>query len=757
MNSMSFVRFKGRLSEMRYHLNLRLPLLVIGFVLLAGSALAQSPADAVNPLVGTAAEGQTFPGVGVPFGMIQWTPATQDSERKAVVPYFYTDHDFRGIRGSHFLSGSATQEYGSFQLLAGDGSFPWNGHAPTAHLSHDAERSAPYIYEVKLPNLGVSASVTGTTRCGLLRFVFTRGATAWIDVQNNARTGDGALTIDAARGEITGYNKVRRLYAGNGKLAGFSGYVVVEFDHPFHVGGTWSGVELHPGSVQQDSAQSPSGAFVSFDVKPGEAVLARVGTSFVSVDEARKNLRAEIPAWDFAAVEKASHAAWDKALSAIEVTADSNDRRIFYTAMYHSLLLPRISSDASGTYPRFADGHTIETAKGFDYYDDYSAWDTFRALHPLLTIIDTRRTSEMVQSLIAKGQQGGFLPIFPAWNSYTAEMVGDHADAIIGDAYLKGIRGFDINEAYRLMRKNATESPASAAEYLDGRGRRSLDSYLKYGYIPLEDPVSAATHINEQVSRTLEYAYDDFVLAEVAAALGKHDDEALFRKRAQNYRNVFDPETGFARGRHADGSWVTPFDPGMRASYITEGLPFQYTFFVPQDIPGLIALEHGNNGFVARLDELFAKKYYDHGNEPSHQITYLYDYAGVAWKTQQHVTEARNEWYKDKPDGLAGNDDAGQMSAWYVLSSLGFYQVTPGIPEYAIGSPLFPDAKIHLPNGKIFHIVVKRDSDVAPYIQSATLNGKPLNRFRLKHSEITAGGTLVFHMSSSPNPAWPGK
>jgi predicted alpha-1,2-mannosidase len=336
-------------------------------------------------------------------------------------------------------------------------------------------------------------------------------------------------------------------------------------------------------------------------------------------------------------------------------------------------------------------------------------------------------------------------------------MVGDHAAVIIGDAYLKGIRGFDIEEAYRLMRKNATEAPASIEEYRDGKGRRALASYLKYGYVPLEDSVSEAAHKDEQVSRTLEYAYDDFVLAQVAGALGKRDDEAIFRKRAQNYRNVIDPETGFARGRHADGTWVTPFEPGKPASYITEGLPFQYTFFVPQDIPGLIAIEHGNAGFVAKLDELFAKNYYDHGNEPSHQITYLYDYAGAAWKTQQHVVAARNEWYKDRPDGLAGNDDAGQMSAWYILSALGFYQVTPGIPEYAIGSPLFPDAKIHLSSGKVFHIVVKRDSAVAPYIQSATLNGKPLNRAWLTHAEIIAGGTLVFRMSSQPNAAWPGE
>lgn len=753
--------------EERPHLNIlefgkwlisaRLWGIAIALLFLLPIGQAQRLADLVNPLVGTAADGQTYPSVGVPFAMTQWTPATEDTEMKGVPPYLYADRIFRGIRGSHFLSGSAMQDYGSFQLLAGSGTFPWRGAAPNSRFSHDSEHATPYIYQVELPDLGISASVTGTTRCGMMRFVFHDGGQGWIDVQNNARPSDGEIKIDAARQEIVGSNRVRRLYAGQGRLAGFSGYVVVEFDHTFHVGGTWSGTELHRGSRHQVSGASPSGAFVMFDVKPGEAVLARVGTSFVSVEEARKNLRTEIPAWNFERVQQISRADWDKALDAIEVSGDSTDRRIFYTAMYHALQAPRTFNDASGTYPRFAGGQPIEMARGFTYYDDFSIWDTFRAAHPLFTIINPHRDADMIQSLIVKGEQGGFLPTFPAWNSYTAEMDGDHGVAIIGDAYLKGIRGFDIQEAYRLMRKNALESPAFAAEYLDGKGRRALGSYLKYGYIPLEDAVTGAPmpHHNEQVSRTLDYAYDDFVLSEIAAALGKTQDAKLFRKRAQNYRKVIDPVSGFARGRHADGTWITPFDPAQPVSYITEGVPFQFTFFVLQDIPGLIALEHGRCGFIAKLDDLFSKNLYDQGNEPSHHIAYLYDYAGAAFKTQQHVAQVRAASYKDAPGGLIGNDDAGQMSAWYILSALGFYQVTPGIPRYAIGTPLFPDAKIHLPNGRVFHIVARRDSAQAIYIQSATLNGKPLERFWLTHAEIVSGGTLVFRMSSVPSLTWP--
>lgn len=718
-------------------------------------ALSQSFADFVNPMVGTAAGGQTFPGVGVPFGMTQWTPATRDTEKKGVVPYFYDDHAFRGIRGTHFLSGSAMQDYGSFQILAGVGKFNWSGRPPSTTFSHENEHATPYLYQVELPDLHVSASVTGTTRCGLLRFVFRRGGTVWIDVQNNARAGDGDLEIDTAQHEITGESRVRRLYAGSGQLAGFSGYAVVEFDHPFHVGGGWSGNRVSPGVQQQTSTGSPSGVYITFDVKPGETILARVGTSFVSVDEARKNLRTEIGGWDFDKTEQASRSEWNQALGRIVISGDRMDRGNFYTAMYHALQLPRVMTDVSGTYPRFGGGKTVEKAHGFTYYDDYSAWDTFRAEQPLLTIIAPERVPDMIQSIIVKGEEGGFLPTFPAWNSYTAEMDGDHCASIIGDAYLKGIHGFDVAEAYRLMRKNAMESPQEA-QYENGEGRRALPSYLRYGYIPLEDHVygQPAIHENEQVSRTLDYAYDDFVLAEVAKALGRSADEAIFSKRSQNYRNIIDPTTGFARGRYADGTWVTPFDPTKPASYITEGNPFQFTFFVLQDIPGLIQLEHGDQGFIAKLNELFAKHLYDQGNEPSHHIAYLYDFAGAAYKTQEHVAQILAE-YKNEPGGLPGNDDAGQMSAWYVFSALGFYPVTPGIPRYELGSPLFRNATIHLPNGKSFRIITLRNSAHAPYIQSVTLNGAPLNRYWLTHNEIMSGGTLVVRMSSRPNKKWP--
>lgn len=725
-----------------------------------------SPADSVNPLVGTAHEGNTFPGVGVPFGMTAWTPATASTEKKGVIPYVYAAGRITGFRGSHFLSGSATQDYGSFQVLAGSGAFSQARAAQGYAVSHADERATPYRYEVSLPEGHVHASVAATSRCGLLSFTFTQAGPAWLQVQNLARGGDGTLTVDAAHREITGMNPVRRIYLGSGRLAGFSGYVVVQFDHAFTPGPAWQSNGMGAGaplSIEAEAAArragkpiefQPAGTAVTFQMHRGETVHVRIGTSFISLDEARRNLRAEMPGWDARAAEQQAHAAWDRELGHITVEGGSEaDRRIFYTALYHAFQLPRVVSDVSGTRPKFASGEPVQGSG--EYYDDFSAWDTFRALHPLLTILAPERDAAMIRSLILKGEQGGFLPIFPAWSSYTSEMIGDHVTAIIGDAYLKGIRGFDIARAYTLMRRNAFNEPATLEEYKDGHGRRALPDYLKLGYIPLENGVPDAFHQREQVSRTLEYAYDDFVLARVAAALGHADDAAVLLKRALNYRNVIDPETKFARGRHADGSWVTPFDPGKPASYITEGLPFQYTFFVPQDLPGLIDLEGGKQAFTARLDELFAKGYYDHGNEPSHAITYLYDYAGEAWKTQEHVADIRAKWYQDRPDGLAGNDDAGQMSAWYLFSALGFYPVTPGIPAYELGTPLFPSATIHLPNGRSFRIKADGVSAANRYVQSATLNGKPLDRFWIRHSELLTGGELVFRMGAQPNRAWP--
>jgi predicted alpha-1,2-mannosidase len=733
--------------------------IIAAVLLLAAPAYAAqkaskvSLADQVNGLIGTSADGQTFPATGVPFAMTQWTPQTRAGEVKCVVPYYVADTRIQGFRGSHFLSGSCAQDYGSFTLMPLNDSAKLDDAERSSAFSHSAEQIHPYRYSVDLADSGIHAEITGSERSGMMQFRFAPGQkTGWVAVENNVRLGKGTIRIDPLRQEITGQNPVYRIYAGADQPAGFSGYIVVQFDHPFHVGGTWAGSTRKDGGIQQDSSAVNPGAFVSFDLGKDSTVRVRIGTSFTSINEARRNLQAEMPDWDFEAAVSRARSAWEKALSEVQIGGDSPDRALFYTALYHSKLLPRIFSDRSGTYPEFAGGGAIETAKGFVYYDDYSIWDTFRAVHPLLTILEPDRDRDMVQSLVAKGEQGGFLPIFPAWNSYTNEMTGDYAGAIITDAYVKGIRGFDAEAAYRLMRKNATDPPASMELYKDGRGRRALDSYLKYGYVPLEDHVPYAFHKDEQVSRTLDYAYNDFQVGVLAAALGHKEDAALFAKRSQNWRNVIDPAVGFARGRNADGTWATPFDPEKPASYITESTPYVDTFFVLQDIPGLIQTLHGPEAFVKKLDGLFASGTYDQGNEPSHHIAYLYDDAGLPSKTQLHVHDIMTRLYRNTTDGLIGNDDAGQMSAWYVMSALGFYPVTPGTPRYSIGTPHFDEMTVRTGSGKSLHIMAHGAEAGKFYVRSVRLNGKLLNRMYLLHSEVIGGGELVFGMSDRPAP-----
>ena len=731
-------------------------LTVVILLPLAGTAQS-NPVQWVNEYIGTANDGQTIPAAGPPFAMTQWTPQTREGNIKCIAPYYFADPKIQGFRASHWLSGSCTQDYGSMTVMPESGDLKLQAKDRAAAFNRDTEKATPYKYAVTLADSGIATELTGTTRAGMMRFRFPKGGKSWILLETNSAKREGSLQIDPAKNEVLIANPVRRIYAGSGQLAGFSGYYVVQFDHKFQVGGTWSGNEHHAGSTTQTGTDAIPGAYVEFDLKPNETLMMRIGTSFTSLDEARSNLSAEIPAWNFDRVASDSKAQWNKELSRIGITADPTHNRIFYTALYHSLIVPRIFSDVTGTYPGFANSGKLETAKGFTYYTDFSLWDTYRAVHPLYAILDPRRELDMVKSLLAMGQQGGFLPIYPAWNSYTSEMVGDHADAVITDAYMKGLRGFDAEAAYRMMKYNATELPTTRELYIDGRGRRGLDSYLKYGYIPLEDHIPDAFHRDEQVSRTLEYAYDDSLVGDMAQALGHTEDATLFHKRAQNFRNVIDPQTGFARGRHADGTWATPFDPAIAQKYITEGLPFQYTFFVPQDTTGLINLIGGREAFISKLDELFRRKLYDHGNEPSHHIAYMYDYAGAAWKTQLHVRDVMDQQYSDTTTGLAGNDDAGQMSAWYCFSALGFYPVTPGTTKYQIGTPLFDEATIHLPSGKQFRIRAAGAAVGKRYIRSATLNGVPLNRYWIDHSEILAGGELVFEMSADPNPEWPGK
>lgn len=745
---------------------------------------AQQPlADLVHPLVGTQSEGQTYPAAGVPFAMTHWTPQTRAGELKCIAPYYYTDAKIQGFRGTHFLSGGCLPDYGSMTVMPGSGTLKTDAVERASTFAREAEHATPYEYSVALDGPAVQAEITGTLHAGLMRFRYTRAsAHAWLVLENNARGGDGWVRYDPLTREVSGNVPVRREYAGSGNLAGFSGYFVIQFDRNPVSHGTWIGQANKPNAIEQvgdglplgvvriSKTTSPTGdgsavasreptaptrpgfgVYVDFGpMRLGEAVQVRIGTSFVSLDEARRNLNSEIPTWEYTRVRDQARAAWNAQLGKIRISGRDPARTVFYTSLYHAMLHPRTYSDGSGSYPRFASNGAVEAAHGFTYYDDFSLWDIFRAQLPLLTILDPARVSDMMRSLVAKGEQGGFLPSFPAWNSYTSEMVGDHATVALVDAWRKGIRGFDAERAYVLMRRNATELPAKREEYVDGKGRRGLDAYLRYGFIPVEEHMSDAFHKDEQVSRTLEYAFDDAILAQFAATLGKHDDAALFAQHGEFWRKVLDPATGFARARHQAGQWVTAVDPGKRPSWITEGSPWVYTFFVPQNIPGLIDLEHGKQAFVAKLDALFAGGFYDHGNEPSHHIAYLYDAAGAPEKTQQRVRALMESEYKDGPGGLAGNDDAGQMSAWYVMSAMGLYQVTPGVPEYSLGSPRFDDLRVSLPGGKTLHITAPGAESGKVYVRHITLNGRPVFGWTLTHQEVIGGGELQFEMSERP-------
>ena len=491
-------------------------------------------------------------------------------------------------------------------------------------------------------------------------------------------------------------------------------------------------------------------------MEKNEQVLAKVGSSFTDLKGASQNLDAEIPHWDFDITQKELTDIWEKHLSKIEVTTPSDEAKDkFYGAMYRASFLPRQINDVDGRYPSFAGGDSIMKLTNMEhYYTDFSMWDTYRALHPYINLMEPTKGGEMMQSLVLMYDQGGWLPIFPCWNSYTSAMIGDHCIAAIGDAYSKGIRNFDIEKAYEAMRKNAFETPASEEDYKNGKGRRALDSYLKYGYIPLEDEVPDAFHTKEQVSRTLEYAYDDFVLAQIAKALGKSNDYNELTQRSKNYKNVIDPTTGYAQGRHADGRFMTEENAFNFTKFITEGAPCHYTWYVPQDVYGLMEVMGGKEKFSAKLDSMFSQQRYWHGNEPCHQIVYLFNYAGEPWKTQREVRHIMDTEYLNTTGGLSGNDDAGQMSVWYLFSALGFYPVCPGSPYYIIGSPSFEESVLKLENGKQFKIKANGASADNIYIESAKLNNKEYDKNYISHDDIMQGGTLEFFMSNTPNKEW---
>ncbi len=494
-------------------------------------------------------------------------------------------------------------------------------------------------------------------------------------------------------------------------------------------------------------------AWFSFGSGQGESIQVKFALSAVSSEGALKNLLAETPHWDFEQIRKQAEAQWETELGKMRVEGTEMQKENFYTALYHSFLSPTVYMDVDGAY-RGLD-HNIHRAEGFVNYTTFSLWDTYRALHPLFTIIQQQRTNDIVQSMLAHYDQSVH-HMLPVWSHYANEnwcMIGYHAVSVIADAYLKGIRGYDVNKALEACNRTATNG-----------GYDGLQYYLKYGYVPADLNTDAA-------SKTLEYAYDDWTIMKMAGQLGNKELAEKYRQRSRSFEHIFDSSTHFMRAKKSDGSWQTPFDPlSTEGQGFIEGNAWNYSLYVPHDVPKLISYYGGNTAFIAHLDSLFEQqldqKYfqhsedinavgiignYVHGNEPSHHVPYLYNYAGAPWKTQQKIHEIMDKMYHNTPGGLCGNDDCGQMSAWYIFSAMGFYPVCPGSNEYAIGSPCLSQVTISLENGKTFVIKSPGLSEKNRYLQKISLNGKPYDKLVLRHEDIINGGELVFTMGAKPN------
>lgn len=698
--------------------------------------------------------GQTLPAVLEPNGMNFWTPQTQDTEQKCISPYYYRDSLMQGFRNSHWIVGGCTQDYGSMTLMSVTGSLRCLPEKRATPFSHDSEVATPAYYSVVLPKENLKAELTSRSRSAIFRFTYNKEGKAYLVVNPNSDEAMGYIEIDTLQKRIYGYNPVHRIYQGWGEYAGYDGHFVVEYRNDITEFGTFKGDSVFEGHTSVANANG-IGVYIGFDVVDGEEVIVKAASSFTGREGALANLVSEIPGWDFDKVRGQLSDIWEKHLSAIDVkTDDELSKRKFYGAFYRASFLPRTFNDVDGKYPSFAKGNPIMKLSGNEtYYEDFSVWDTYRALHPMLNIIEPDKAGQMMNSLVLKYEQGGWLPIFPCWNSYTAAMIGDHCISLLGDAYIKGVGGFDIEKAYSAMRKNAFTHPADS-EYVNGCGRRALHSYLEYGYIPLEDSVPEAFHTCEQVSRTLEYAYDDYVLAAVAGRLGKTDDAVKLFARAGNYRNVISPATGYAQGRYSDGRFLAGDNAFTFAKFITEGAPCHYTWYVPHDVYGLMEVMGGKDKFVSKLDSMFTQNRYWHGNEPCHQVAFMFNYAGQPWKTVDAVRSIMDTEYLDSSGGLSGNDDAGQMSAWYMFAAIGFYPVCPGSEYYIISAPTFQRVEFRLENGKTFVMSAPGVSGSKRYIKSIKLNGQNYTFNYISHSDIMKGGLMEFEMTDVPHSVW---
>lgn len=740
----------------------------IGLFSCAEKNLPKEYTDSVNVFIGTGGHGHTFPGATLPHGMVQLSPDTRLLGWDACSGYYYDDTSIMGFSHTH-LSGTGIGDYGDIlfmpvvgekPLIAGTAENPDEGYR--SRFSHEQESARPGYYQVLLQDDSINVELTATLRAGLHRYTYPKASDARLIV-------DMEPTIHGHQHPVTQIRVVNdSTIAGMKYTVGWAKrhyvYFYAVFSSPFDY-------KLYSGTEYQSDSTSvtvnTAKAVISFRNLPADGrVLAKVGISSVDEEGARLNVEAEIPNWDFEGVMKQANTAWNEALGKIDIeTSDNNSRTVFYTSLYHAFIQPSLASDVDGRYRTM--GHEIKQDASYTNYTVFSLWDTFRAAHPLYTIVTPEQNQAFIRSLLRKYDEGGILPKWELASNETGTMIGYHAVSVIADAMMKKQCDFDVKKALEACIRSSVYDTTGVTPMMDRQilNGKLMPVSIKYknelGYIPCDK-------VGGSVSQGLEFAYNDWLIAQMMKEHNRKDLYDKYMELSRNYRNYFDPETKLMRGRLSDGSWITPFDPAsvQRPSNYVEGNAWQWAWFVPQDVEGLMELVGGQKSFEAHLDTLFTTSseltgdpnaaadvtgmigQYAHGNEPSHHIPYLYNYAGAPRKTQALVDHILRTLYHNDPNGLSGNEDVGQMSAWYALSAMGFYSFCPGRPVYEIGCPMFDKVTIHLSDGKDFVIQAKNNSEENKYIRSMKLNGEELAEPRFSHFDLMKGGELILEMEN---------
>ncbi|MBI9040185.1 GH92 family glycosyl hydrolase [Lutibacter sp.] len=700
----------------------------------------------VNPFIGTDGPGNTYPGATVPFGMVQLSPDIGLPGWDRIAGYYYQDSIISGFSHMH-LTGTGAGDLYDILVMPTNSKFSKriieNNFKPFSSFSHKKETASPGYYSVDLLDYNIKAELTATERTGIHKYTFPKDDQTQIHI-------DLGYSLNWDSPTETYFNVVdNTTIEGYRKSTGWAKdqrvYFVIKVSKQFDSYQLFKNDTLTTSPITAKNTK----IILEYKTNEGEQIILKTGISTANIEGARTSLEIEAPDFNFEAIKEQAEAKWEKELHKIEVsTSNETNKHIFYTMMYQSMLAPTLLSDHNSNYKGAND--TIVKANGFNRYDTFSLWDTYRAAHPLYTILHPNRTSDMINSLLAHYKETGLLPVWSMQGNETNMMIGYHAVPVIVDAYFKGIKNFDIALAYEACVSSAKDTS------------RQIDEYIKLGYVPVDE-----NHENWSVSKTLEYAYDDWCIAQFAKALGKTEDYNEFLKRSENWRNVYDSQSTFMRPKLKNGEFVKEFMPKEYSPYFCESNAWQYFWSVQHNIEGLTEILGGKDLLEKKLDTMFSLNplpedklpifstgmigQYAHGNEPSHHVAYLYNYVEKPWKTQELVREILETQYKNAPNGHCGNEDCGQMSSWYVFSALGFYPVNPAQGIYAFGSPIIDLATLNLENGKIFTIKTVNNSSINKYIQSIELNGKIIDRNYITHKEIIAGGKLIFTMGNLPN------